>query len=105
MKLAVIGLAGAGASHMQKISNMENADLACVCDIVESIADDAGKKYNVKAYYDAEKMMADEKLDGVVIGTPPKSHFPLTKMAAEKGIHVSCRKTYGELCRKLPEDD
>jgi len=104
MKLAVIGLAGVGANHMQKISDMENAELACVCDIVEGIADDAGKKYGVKAYYDAEKMMADEKLDGVVLGTPPKSHFPLTKMASEKGIHVLAEKpmaNYVENCQKM----
>lgn len=104
MKLAVIGLAGVGGVHVQKVSSMENAELVCVCDIVESFAENFGKKYNVKAYSDAEKMIAEEKLDGVIIATPPKSHYPITKMAAEKGIHVFVEKpmaNYVENCQKM----
>ena len=104
MKLAVIGLAGVGGVHVSKVSSMENAELACVCDIVESIANDFGKKYNVKAYHDAEKMIAEEKLDGVIAATPPKSHYPLTKMAAENGIHVFVEKpmaSYVDDCQKM----
>ncbi len=104
MKLAVIGLAGVGGVHVQKVSSMENAELVCVCDVVQGIADDFSKRYNVKAYYDAEKMIAEEKLDGVILATPPKSHFPLTKMSAEKGIHVLAEKpmaNYVDSCQKM----
>jgi len=105
MRLAVIGLAGVGANHIEKISNMENAELACVCDIVENIADDAGKKYSVKAYYDAEKMIADEKLDGVITCNSTKEPFPFGKDGVGKRYPCPCRKAYGELRRELPEDD
>ena len=38
MRIAVIGLAGVGKTHVQKINDIESADLACVCDVVTDIA-------------------------------------------------------------------
>ena len=104
MRIAVIGLAGVGAHHISKVSSMENAELACVCDIVSDIANETAKKYNVKAYTSAEEMFEKEKLEGVILATPPKSHYPLTKMAAEKGIHVFAEKpmaNYVDNCQKM----
>jgi len=104
MRLAVIGLAGAGATHVSKVSSMGNAELVCMCDIVKTIVDDCSKRYNVKAYTSTEEMLEKEKLDGVIIATPPKSHYPLTKLAAEKGVHVFVEKpmaNYVENCQKM----
>lgn len=92
MKIAVVGLAGVGKVHVAKVSEMENAELACVCDIVPDIARETGEKYEVKSYTLAEDMFEKEKLEGVILATPPKSHYPLTEMAAERGIHVLAEK-------------
>ncbi len=92
MRIAVIGLAGVGSIHVTKISDMEEAELACVCDIVPDIAQQTGEAHKTKAYTSAEDMLEKEELDGVILATPPKSHYPLTKMAAEKGIHVLAEK-------------
>ena len=92
MRIAVIGLAGVGGGHVTRVSNMENAELACVCDIVPDIAQRVGEESKTKAYTSAEEMLEKEELDGVILATPPKSHFPLTQMAAEKGIHVLAEK-------------
>ena len=104
MRIAVIGLAGVGGVHVSKVSSMKNAELACVCDIVSDIANETGKKYNVKAYTSADEMLEKEKLDGVIIATPPKSHYPLAKVSAEKGIHVFVEKpmaNYVDNCQKM----
>jgi UDP-N-acetylglucosamine 3-dehydrogenase len=104
MRLAVVGLAGVGAKHVSVVSGLENADLACVCDVVSNIADDFAKKFNTKAYYSAEEMLEKEKLDGVIVATPPKSHYPIAKMSAEKGIHVFVEKpmaSYVSDCQKM----
>ena len=92
MRIAVIGLAGVGSVHVAKVSGMENAELACVCDIVPDIAQRVGEKYKTAAYTSAEEMLEKEELGGVILGTPPKSHYPLTRMAAEKGVHVLAEK-------------
>ncbi len=92
MRIAVIGLAGVGKNHVSRVSDMESAELACVCDIVPDIAQQTGEDCKVKAYTSAQEMFDKEKLGGVILGTPPKSHYPLTKMAAERGIHVLAEK-------------
>lgn len=104
MRIAVIGLAGVGSVHVNKVSQMSEAELACVCDIVPDIAKQTGEKYKVKAYTSAEEMFEKEQLEGVILATPPKSHFPLTKMAAERGIHVLAEKPMAstvEDCQKM----
>ncbi len=92
MRIAVIGLAGVGGVHVGKVSKMGNAELACVCDIVPDIARQVGEEYRVRAYTSAEEMFENERLDGVILATPPKSHCPLTEMAAEEGVHVLAEK-------------
>ncbi len=104
MRIAVVGLAGVGAVHLSRISEMENVKLVGVCDIVPQVAKDMGNKYGVNAYISFEEMLDKVKPEGVIIATPPKSHFPLTKMAAERGIHVLVEKPMAstvEDCQKM----
>ena len=104
MRIAVIGLGGAGRIHTSQVNSTEKGELACVCDIAPSVAQRTGERAKVKAYTSAEEMLEKEELDGVVIATPPKSHYPLAKMAAEKGVHVFVEKPMAstvEDCQKM----
>ncbi|MCZ6680169.1 MAG: Gfo/Idh/MocA family oxidoreductase [Candidatus Poribacteria bacterium] len=92
MKIGVIGLAGVGRTHVDRWATIPDADLVSVCDIVPQIADDFASKYNVKGYTSTEEMLAKEDLTAISICTPPKVHLTLTRMAAERGIHVLCEK-------------
>ena len=107
MRIAVIGLAGVGKTHVQKINDIESADLACVCDVVTDIGQQTGEEFKVEAYSSAGEMFDKEELDGVILATPPKSHYPLTKMAADKGVHVLAEKPMAstvEDCQKMIEE-
>ena len=54
-----------------------------------------GEKFGIPGVYsDAAALMAKEKPDAVVIGTPPDSHFDLCRMALEHGAHVFCEKPF-----------
>jgi predicted dehydrogenase len=104
MRIAVIGLAGVGGVHVAKVSHLSGAELACVCDIVPDIGKQVGEKYKVNVYTSAEEMFQKEKLEGVILATPPKSHYPLTKLAAENGVHVLAEKPMAstvEDCQKM----
>jgi len=92
MKVAVIGLAGVGRVHAERWAAIPGAELVSVCDIVPQIASDFASRYNVKGYTSAEEMLDKEGLMAISICTPPKSHLPLTRMTAERGIHVLCEK-------------
>lgn len=104
MRIAVIGLAGVGGVHVNKLSQISEAELVCVCDIVSDIGKQFGDKYKIKSYTSAQEMFEKEKLEGVILATPPKSHYPLTKLAAENGVHVLVEKPMAstvEDCQKM----
>ncbi|MBD3182887.1 hypothetical protein GF312_11390 [Candidatus Poribacteria bacterium] len=92
MRIAVIGLAGVGRIHVEKVNSMKETELTSVCDIIPEIAIKTGEKFGVKAYKSAEEMLDKGKPEGVILATPPKSHYPITKMSAERGIHVLAEK-------------
>ena len=92
MQVAVIGLAGVGRAHVERWAASPDAELVSVCDIVPQIAGDFASKYGIKGYTTTEEMLDTEDLAAISICTPPKVHLALTRMAAERGIHVLCEK-------------
>ena len=92
MKVAVIGLAGVGRTHVERWAAIPDADLVSICDIVPQTADEFASKYAVKGYTSTEEMLDKEDLTAISICTPPKTHLALTHMASIRGVHVLCEK-------------
>ena len=93
LRVAVIGCGRISVMHFFAISELsEMAELVCVCDNKKERADESAKKYGVKAYYDYEEMMDNEKLDVVHIALPHYLHIPASEYAINKGIKVLCEK-------------
>ena len=46
----------------------------------------------INFYTNLEEFFSKEKMDAIVIATPPPYHITPTKMAAERGIHIFCEK-------------
>lgn len=94
LKAGVIGLGKMGLSHTAIVGANTNASLVAVCD-TSSLVLDAFKKYTkATTYSDYTKMLEREPLDLVVVATPTRLHYPIVKMAIEKGIHVFCEKPF-----------
>lgn len=94
IKAGIIGLGKMGISHAAIVSPHPEAELVSVCD-TSSLMLDAFKKFtNVNVYSDYIKMIDSEKLDCVVVATPTRFHYPITKYALKKGIHVFCEKPF-----------
>ena len=70
MKVAVIGLAGVGRTHVERWAAIPDAELASVCDIVPQTADEFASKYAVKGYTSTEEMLDKEDLTAISICTP-----------------------------------
>ncbi|HEV8260951.1 MAG TPA: Gfo/Idh/MocA family oxidoreductase [Burkholderiales bacterium] len=91
-----IGLAGAGAIsqyHLVGWSEMADARVVAICDIDEARARAKAQAFNIPTVYtDFRAMIEQEKLDAVDIVTPVGSHAPLTRLAADAGLHVCCQK-------------
>ena len=92
LRIAVVGLAGVGRTHVAKFQEMEQFELAAICDIYGDVLARVAADAPVATYSSAEEMFAKHDLDAVSICTPPKSHLPIAQMAAGSGVHVLCEK-------------
>ena len=94
LKGAIIGLGKMGISHTSIVGAHPNVEMVAVCDTTTLMLN-AFKKYTqVKTYTDYNKLFKEEELDFVVVALPTKFHYPVTKIALEKSIHVLCEKPF-----------
>jgi predicted dehydrogenase len=94
IKGAIIGLGKMGLSHDAILGAHPEAEMVAVCD-TSSLVLDAFKKYSqVKTYSDYREMLEKESLDFVLVATPTKFHYPMAKMALDRGLHVFCEKPF-----------
>jgi len=93
-RIAVVGVGIMGSQHARDLGlhNIPNAQLAAVCDIDKSRADQAAAQYNVPAYYDYHDLLDKAELDGVMIATPHYFHTTISIDALKRGIHVLTEK-------------
>jgi D-apiose dehydrogenase len=84
-------------SYFQLAGWMETGDVECVAlyNRTQSKALKLAEQFGIPAasvYDDAEALLANEQLDFVDICTNVETHYPFTKMAAERGLAVVCQK-------------
>lgn len=94
IKGAIIGLGKMGLSHAAILNAHPEVELVAVCD-TSSMVLDAFKKYSkIKTYSDYGEMLEKESLEFVLIATPTRFHYQMTKLALERGLHVFCEKPF-----------
>lgn len=91
MKLAVIGL-GIGVVHARLISKLPGLELVGVCDLDAERARRTAAECGTAAYTDWSAMIDETAPEAVSVCTNPKSHLPIGKALAERGLHVLCEK-------------
>jgi predicted dehydrogenase len=90
-----LGLVGTGAishAYAQAVKGVPGVVLAsasdCDAEAAKRFADLAG----CSTYADFREMLEVERLDGVVVCTPPATHEGVASAAMESGAHVLCEK-------------
>lgn len=82
--------AGFQADAWRRLAGVE---IAAVCDTAAEKAAEFARRWGIaRVYSDAAEMLERERPDFVDIVTRPPSHLELTRLAAERGIHVICQK-------------
>ena len=95
LRAAIVGIGHqALEDHIPAIKNSDCAELVAICDINKEIADDMGKKLNVKAYNDIDSLINSEKLDFIIITAPHCAHKEIIEKASQKGIHILKEKPF-----------
>jgi len=94
--LAKVGFIGCGSHSTNNLYPMlkyARCRLQAVCDRDEGLARRNAEVFGGKSVYtDADRMLAEESLDGVLIVGSPQMHFDLGKKVLEKGIPLFVEK-------------
>jgi predicted dehydrogenase len=104
-----IGLLGCGpisqAAHLDAIRKARNADLYAICDAARDLTDRlAAVCQPHEVYYDFDEMLADRRVEAVVIAVADQFHVPLCRQALAAGKPVLIEKPLGvsvEECEDL----
>lgn len=98
IRVAVVGTRGQGKSHIKAYSEMQNVEIAALCDIDENILNERlsdveklGKK-RPAAYTDIRKLLENKEIDAISIATPNHSHTLQTIWGLQAGKHVYVEK-------------
>lgn len=92
LRIGIIGCGRISVMHLVSARQSERAELVACCDIKKHCADETAAKYEIKAYYDYEQMLDNEKLDAVHLCLPHYLHSKVAIAAFERGINVLTEK-------------
>ncbi|WP_119392108.1 Gfo/Idh/MocA family protein [Taklimakanibacter lacteus] len=95
-----IGVLGCGpiaqAAHFESCVKARNADLHAICDVADDLRQRMAATYAPeKSYADYGEMLADPKVDAVIVATSDSFHVSACEMALAAGKHVLCEKPLG----------
>ena len=91
-----IGVIGAGAIAQAHIRGFEGANFGRVVAVADTRPDAAlaaAEAAGAKGYVSYEAMLEEDKLDGVIICTPPDTHPEIAVAALKRCIPVLCEKS------------
>ena len=89
-----VGVAGLGYWGPNLARNFDElADLAWLCDLDPDLRARFAARYpNARTTGSFDEMLADDRLDAVVVATPVPTHYALARQALEAGKHVLVEK-------------
>jgi predicted dehydrogenase len=93
VRIAVVGLGYWGPNLVRNISEHPGAEALWVCDLREQPLEAIARRFpavGTTTSFDA--VLADDRVDAVVIATPVSTHYPLATRALDAGKHVFVEK-------------
>lgn len=91
IKLGLIGVGNWGLNYLRTVSKIDGVDFVCVTSIKSEFENLIDK--NCKVISDWKKLLTLGGLDGVIISTPPHSHYEIIIECLNLGIPLLVEKT------------
>lgn len=92
VRIGFIGSGGNARGHMNRLKNVENAQLAAFADVQEDAAKSAADEFGGKAYTDVQRMLDEAELDAVYVCIPPFAHGAPEQACLERGLPMYVEK-------------
>jgi predicted dehydrogenase len=92
LHLALIGCGRIAESHLEAIAQNPACRLVSVVDVREEAAQKAAEKFGAEACVDYRSVLRRDRLDAVIICTPPATHAEIALFFLEHNVHVLCEK-------------
>ena len=92
-----IGVLGAGqiaqAAHFPAVRKANTANLYAICDAAADLRERMAAVHQpITTYADYDAMLADDRVDAVIVAVADQFHVPLSIKALEAGKHVLVEK-------------
>lgn len=100
MKIGVIGIGAMGSHHLRAVQSVAELQLDCAADIREENRTAAERQYAIPVFPDFRTMAG--RVDAVVVSTPTKDHYAVSKFFLERQVHVLVEKP---ICETLAQAD
>jgi len=91
-RFALVGVGRIGTSHLEALSQVENAVLEGVVDPRRAAAEAVAEQKGVRWFEDFESAELLDMVDAVIICTPPNLHYEMARHFLSSGKHVLCEK-------------
>src|SRR6187551_2700399 len=99
-RLVRIGVLGCGPiaqfAHLEACKKARNAELYAICDVADDLRERMAAVHQPRvAYADFDAMLADSKVEAVIIAIADQFHVPMCRKAIAAGKHVLVEKPLG----------
>jgi len=91
-RFALVGVGRIGTSHLEALSQVENAVLEAVVDPRRAAAEAVAEQKGVRWFEDFKNAELLDMVDAVIICTPPNLHHEMARHFLASGKHVLCEK-------------
>lgn len=103
-RIALIGTGKIAHTHIRAINNLENVEVAALCDVNEKVVKPLAEELGVPYFLDYHKMPGNVECDAVIINLPHFLHCESSIFFLENGINVLLEKPMAnsvEECDKM----
>jgi predicted dehydrogenase len=93
LRVAVVGCGYWGQNLLRNFCELEETEVVLVCDFDSRALGRAKRRYpSIEVTQSYGEVLADPRVDAVVLATPVSTHYPFAKQALQAGKHVLVEK-------------
>jgi predicted dehydrogenase len=92
VRIGIVGAGKMGISHLAIANAHPRATVVAVCDTSKYVLSTLRKYARVSTYSRVSDLVADSRVDALMVATPTRTHFECARHALERNVHVFVEK-------------